>query len=124
MLTKVERQLFIIVHEPQQSARFRREFQEFFPGPWEEVAASFDKSRQMLASDELDWEYVEGIGLTGRMLDWKRRFLDETVREGGISRFLKVANSFLGSLSKVLLPLEAVKEYKEFVEAALKYLRG
>jgi hypothetical protein len=124
MLTTIERQLSLIVHDPQQRARFQPEFQEFFPGPWEEVAASFERSRELLESEDLNWEDVEGIGLTGRMLDWKQRFLDATVGGGGISRFLKIANSFLGSLSKVLPPLEAVKEYKEFVEAGLRSLRG
>jgi hypothetical protein len=62
--------------------------------------------------------------MTGNMLRWKKAILDESVREGTVGRFLKFANAILGSLSKVIPPLEIVKEYKECVEGAMKYFRG
>jgi hypothetical protein len=126
ILINIEGRLRLIVHQRLDEPgipQFRREFVEFFPGPWNEVVAHFSRSRQMIESDEVNWEYIEGIGMTGRMLEWKKRFFDETLRQGVASRFFDVANSILGSLSKVIPPLEAVKEYKEHVEAAMKYPR-
>jgi len=126
MLVIVEDRLYRVVVElshaaPQSKLKFRNEYAQFFPGPWEEIKTRFDQSRQIVQGDDLDWQYVEGIGLTGKMLEWKKRFLDQVVEEGGTTRFLKVANSLLGSLSTVIPPLEAVREYKEHVEAAMTY---
>jgi hypothetical protein len=124
ILINIEGRLSLIVHERSNVPRmpqFRREFMEFFPGPWDQVAAHFKQSRAMIERDDINWEYVEGIGMTGRMLEWKKRFFDETLKQGVNSRFFDVANSILGSLSKAIPPLEAVKEYKEHVEAAMKY---
>jgi hypothetical protein len=78
----------------------------------------------MIEREELNWEYVEGVGMTGNWLRWKKRLLDESVREGTVGRFLKFANAILGSLAKVIPPLEVVKEYKECVEGAQRYFRG
>lgn len=129
ILVTMERQLFLIVSQPSDAklvkrSRFRKEFASFFPGPWRQVAGSFERARTMIQKDEVDWQYIEGVGMTGDWLRWKKRFFDETVKEGGVSRFLKVANSILGSLAKAIAPLEIVKEYKENVEAALRYGRG
>jgi hypothetical protein len=49
---------------------------------------------------------------------------DETLREDAVGRFFAVANSILGSLAKAVRPLELVKEHKEHVEAAMKYVRA
>jgi hypothetical protein len=45
--------------------------------------------------------------------------LTETIKEGVVGRLLKIINSILGSLSTVFPFLEAVKEYKEHLEAAI-----
>ena len=124
ILINIEGRLsFIVHHRPNVPGKpqFRREFMEFFPGPWDQVAAHFKLSRAMIERGDINWEYVEGIGMTGRMLEWKKRFFDETLKQGVNSRFFDIANSILGSLSKAIPPLEAVKEYKEHVEAAMKY---
>jgi hypothetical protein len=125
ILVKMEDRLGLIVAQAplEQSgiSGFRIEFRAFFPGPWDQVVGHFRRSREMIQKDEVDWQYVEGLGMTGRMLEWKKRFFDETVRQGVTSRFLKVSNSILGSLSKAIPPLELVKEYKEHVEAAMRY---
>ncbi len=89
-----------------------------------QVSRGFLSARNMIERDEVNWEYVEGIGMTGNMLRWKKAMLDESVREGTVGRFLKFANAILGSLAKVIPPLEIVKEYKECVEGATKYFRG
>jgi hypothetical protein len=47
--------------------------------------------------------------------------LDQTLKEGVAEQFLKVANSILGSLSNAIPLLEIVKEYKEHVEASMRY---
>lgn len=129
MLTTIEDRLRLyVIVEPAPDVpgkpRFRKEFAEMFPGPWHEVEASFLRSRQMMQNDEVRWEYVEGLGMAGPMLRWKKRFFDETVRQGVVGRFLKLSNSILGSLSKAVPPLELVKAYKEHVEAAMRYVRG
>lgn len=83
-----------------------------------EVLATLSRMRTPIG------EYVEGIGMTGHWLRWKKALLDESVREGAVGRFLKFANAILGSLAKAVPPLEIVKEYKECVEEAQKYFRG
>lgn len=128
MLVTIEKRLYAIVSAPTEQPlgkpRFRKEFVQMFPGPWQVVEGSFRRARDMIERDDVNWEYVEGVGMTGPMLRWKKQFLDETVRQGVVGRFLKVANSILGSLSKAVPPLEIVKEYKEHVEAAMRYVRG
>jgi len=128
ILMKIERQLYFIVFEvgnnPRGEPRFRKEFVELFPGPWNEVAASFQGARTMIEKDEINWQYVEGLGMAGSMLKWKKSFLDETIKSKAVGRFLKIANSILGSLSKAIPALEIVKEYKDHVEAAMRYVRG
>jgi hypothetical protein len=128
MLVTIEKRLHIIVFEHGVNAegrsRFRKEFIKMLPEPWPEVEHAFLSARNMIEREEFTWEYVEGIGMTGNMLRWKKAMLDESVREGTVGRFLKFANAILGSLSKVIPPLEIVKEYKECVEGAMKYFRG
>jgi hypothetical protein len=128
MLVTIEKRLYLIVFERGRNAAgkspFRREFIRMLPGPWRQVEHAFLSARNMIEKDEVNWEYVEGIGMTGDMLRWKKVLLDESVREGTVGRFLKFANAILGSLAKVIPPLEIVKEYKECVEGAQKYFRG
>lgn len=121
-LDLVELQLHRIVFE--QKDRFRNEFVEDFPGPWDEVKRRFEAAREQIRSDELDWRYVEGVGLTKSHLLWKRKLLEKAGRLGVLRRFLSMANSFLGSLVGALPVLEFVKEYKEMVEASLKIVRS
>jgi hypothetical protein len=124
ILIEIESGLYNIVSvevtiRPVRHGRFRKEFAQLIPGPWEEVSSAFRQARKQLETDQLDWQYVEGIGLTGDMLKWKKAMLDQTVRSGGINRFLKIANSLLGSLSGAIPVLEIAKEYKENIEAAM-----
>jgi hypothetical protein len=128
ILKDIEKRLHFIVFTYRTKIKgdspFRQEFISLVREPWSEVAAHFEFSRELIRRDELDWRYVEGIGLTRNILDWKKRMFDETIRQGGVRRFFKVAKSMLGSLSKAVPPLEFVMEYIELVEAAMKYSRG
>jgi len=125
MLTTIETRLHVIVFEPiDQQTKFRLEFVRFLPGPWKEVEGCFAIARNMFEHDDVVWHDLDTVGMTGVALRWKNDILDETVKQGGISRFFKIANSILGSLAKVIPPLEFVKEYKEIVEGTLKYLKG
>lgn len=127
MLVTIENRLNIIVfgHDGQLgSQRFRKEFRQTLTEPWPQVEHAFRTARNMIEREEFNWEYVEGVGMTGNWLRWKKRLLDESVKEGTVGRFLKFANAILGSLAKVIPPLEIVKEYKECVEGAQKYFRG
>lgn len=127
MLLTIEKRLYIIVFGRVDEAgnhRFRKEFRQIVREPWPQVEHAFRDARNMIESEQLNWEYVEGIGMTGNWLRWKKRLLDESVKEGTVGRFLKFANAILGSLAKVIPPLEVVKEYKECVEGAQKYFRG
>jgi hypothetical protein len=118
LLTLIEQQLHVLVHDRQHF--FRKEFRQYLPGPWPEVARHFSKARQLIEDGQLEWEYVEGVGLTGDTLLWKQNILKESIRQKVFGRFLKVANSFLGSLLKGLPIVEFIKEYKDFVEGCLK----
>ena len=60
-LNLIESQLRQIVFELRD--RFREEFRDSFPGPWEEVQRRFELARKQIRNDELDWHYVEGVGL-------------------------------------------------------------
>jgi len=125
ILNLIENRLYVIVFNPEEvgyrEPLLRREFIGIVREPWRQVQASFLRSREMIEKDEINWEYVEGFGMTGDWLRWKKLLLDETLKQGVAGRFLKVANSILGSLSKAIPPLEIVKEYKEHVEAAMRF---
>jgi hypothetical protein len=124
MLTKIEKHLGVLVRQlgqPDSEERFRKDLVEYFPGPWHEVEKRFREARRAVQKSNMEWKYLEGIGMTGEMLGWKNRFLDETLEHGGVRRFFKVAISIVGSLSQVYPVLEIVKEYKEIAEAAIRY---
>jgi hypothetical protein len=122
LLTLTEQQLKTLVHERQDL--FRQEFLEYLPGPWEDVERRFVLARQQIENGGLEWEYVEGAGLTGNRLLWKQNILRESVRQQIFGRILKVANGLLGSLSKGLPIVEFIKEYKDFVEGCMKMQGG
>ncbi len=61
-ITMIEDQLRHIVFDLRE--RFRQEFREDFPGPWPEVERRFEVARKQIAEDDIDWHYVEGVGLT------------------------------------------------------------
>lgn len=118
----IEKQLHQIVFDLQD--RFRQESRENFPGPWPEVERRFKIARRQIESDEIDWHYVEGVGLTRSVLIWKRNLLKKAPKTGVLRRFLDIANSILGSLSGGLPVVEFIKEYKDMVEACLKIVRS
>jgi len=127
ILVTIEKRLYIVVFDQANEARsqrFRKEFRQIVTEPWPQVQRAFQDARNMIQSEKLNWEYVEGVGMTGSWLWWKKQLLDESVKEGTVGRFLKFSNAILGSLSKVIPPLEIVKEYKDCVEGAMKYFRG
>jgi hypothetical protein len=124
MLESIEAHLHALVQQlgkPDSDERFRREFAGYFPGPWEEIKERFRDAKTAIQKSNIEYRYVEGVGMTGEMLAWKNGFLSDTMKFGGVRRFFKVANSIIGSLAAIFPPLEAVKEYKEIVEAAIRY---
>jgi hypothetical protein len=121
-LNIIEEQLnYIVFHR---GDLFRQEFRENFPGPWEEVVKRFQIARMQIENDEIDWRYVEGVGLTRSTLLWKRDLLRKARQTGVLRRFLDMANSFLGSLSGGPPIVEFIKEYKDMVEASLRIVRS
>jgi len=100
---------------------FRQELKEHFPGPWPIIADRIERARDGLK--DLDWVYVEGVGLIGRELAFKYDLLKYEVTDGKGTLYglFKRANSILGTLSKIPLLgfLETVKEYKEQVECSI-----
>jgi hypothetical protein len=98
---------------------FRTEYLQYFPGPWRDVEERLSRARTALETDDFNWEYVEGAGLVRDSMQFKRDMFTQAIKQGVVSRTLKIINSLLGSLSKVFPFLEAVKEYKEHVEAAI-----
>ena len=66
---------------------------------------------------------MDKYGLTGTQLElklsyfiWLEGRLKSEKRPSWLIRLFGVMNAILGSLSKVFLPLEAVKEFKEIIE--------
>jgi len=110
-------QLKIIVFEKRDL--FRIEYRPYFPGPWNDVEDRLRRAATDLAQDHFDWQYVEGVGLVRDSLQFKRNMLTEAIKQGVVARLLKIVNSILGSLTSVFPFLEAVKEYKEHMEAAI-----
>jgi hypothetical protein len=104
--------------------KFRQEFRDDFPGPWNEITQRFAEARKQIENDELDWHYVEGVSLTSSVLIWKRDLLRKAVGTKVPRRILDIVNSFLGSLSGAIPVLEFIKEYKDMVEACLKIVRS
>jgi hypothetical protein len=117
IVTDIGDQLRIIVFERQDL--FRTEFRPFFPGPWRDVEARLSRAVHDLEHDNFNWDYVEGAGLVRDGLQFKRSMLTAAIKQGVAARVLKIINSILGSLTGVFPFLEAVKEYKEHVEAAI-----
>jgi hypothetical protein len=117
MVVTIREQLEIFVFQRQ--SLFRKEFQQYFPGPWRDVDERFNKAINALEHDQFDWEYVEGAGLVRDSLQFKNQMLTESIKQGVVARTLKIINSILGSFAKVFPFLEAVKEYKEHIEAAI-----
>ena len=119
MLEIVEDGLERIVHKPHLFlVRFRGAAGS---APWLDTKGRLDRAKTMITQNEISWEYVAGVGLVGHELKWKRDLLRTEREQGTVGRFLKLANSFLGSLSKVLPVLEPVKEFKENIEACVAY---
>jgi hypothetical protein len=116
-LVTIREQMSIIVFHRQ--SLFRKEFQQYFPGPWRDVEERFNQAIIALETDQFNWEYVEGAGLVRDSLQFKSQMLTESIKQGVVGRTLKIINSILGSFAKVFPFLEAVKEYKEHIEAAI-----
>lgn len=117
-LTLIERELYVVVFE--RKDLFRKEFVKYLPGPRPEVEHRLAELRGRIESDDLDWEYFEGAGLADLSVKWKRDLIREAANHGVVSRFLHLANVFLGSLAGGLPGAEFVKEYKDFIEGCLK----
>jgi hypothetical protein len=117
IIVDIREQLKTIVFE--RKRLFRTEFRDYFPGPWEEVDGLLSRATNALERDDFNWEYVEGAGLVRDSLKFKRNMLTAAIKQGVVARTLKIINSILGSLATVFPFLEAVKEYKEHVEAAI-----
>lgn len=120
ILGEIRNQLYFLVHNKNKSI-FRPEFREFLPGPsWEEVENRFNRALQQIENDELNWGYVEEVGLTGETAKWKHGILKACIETRVWSRILKMCNSILGSLSGAIPALEFIKEFKDSVEACLR----
>jgi hypothetical protein len=68
-----------------------------------------------LPTDDL-WKSLAAVGLTGESLDLKRHLLVSSAEGGLRKRFLKILNSWLGSLAEVIPGAHPVKELKELLE--------
>ena len=121
MLDITEKQLVRIVNK---KWLFRAALQKFFPGPISQVERAVEEARQKVLTGDFDYKYLEGEGLVGRMLWWKRDQLKAEVKTGNVGNILKRIDSFLYSASKAIPILGLVKEYKENVEASMKDLNA
>jgi len=117
IITDIRSQLQVIVFDRREL--FRVEFRKYFPGPWRETEGLLNRAVDDLERDNFDWTYIEGAGLVRDPLKFKRDMLTEAIKQGVVARTLKIINSILGSLTGAFPFLEAAKEYKDLVEAAL-----
>jgi hypothetical protein len=62
------------------------------------------------------WGRLAGAGLTGANLDLKRHLLASAAGDGLLKRFLKILNSWLGSLADAIPGAHPIKELKELLE--------
>ena len=121
ILAIIHKEIRLLVEE--RLSLFREEMQEHFPGPaWDEIQDRIDIARLQVETDAFAWWHVERVGLTGEQGRWKRDVLKSVVDGGIVGAILRSINSLLGSLSSALPILEAVKEYKEQVEASIENL--
>jgi hypothetical protein len=114
IIQDIGEQLRIIVFNRREL--FRGEYRQYFPGPWQDVEGRLNRASHELEAmqpDDLHRQYIEGAGLVRDSLQFKRNMLTESIKQGVITRLLKIINSILGSLTAVFGFLEAVKEYKE-----------
>src|ERR1051326_5784845 len=89
-LELTENQLKIIVFKRQDL--FRKEFLDYFPGPWDEVEQHFVAAKRRIDDDEINWKYVEGAGLTGTNAAWRRDLIREAAKQGVPGGFLDLAS--------------------------------
>lgn len=89
---------------------------------WHDAEVSFARAREQLHS--VKWEYIEGVGLSGRQLEMKDRLLRMDVGTGIVGRILQRLDSIMGSLAAVLPILEIAREYKEQVEISVEDLNA
>ena len=56
-LNQVTRKWYLPFLSQGQRGRFRKEFADLIPDPWDVVAASFQEARTLVETDQLDWRY-------------------------------------------------------------------
>lgn len=62
------------------------------------------------------WTRLVGAGLSGPNLDLKRHLLATSAKDGLLKRFLRILNSWLGSLADAIPGAHPIKELKELLE--------
>lgn len=65
------------------------------------------------------WTRLAGAGLTGPSLDLKRHLLASAAQDGLLRRFLRILNSWLGSLAEAIPGVHPIKQLKELLEEFL-----
>lgn len=116
MLEMIEEEINTIVTDRRHL--LRNDMRRFFPGPWE-----INRQRLIDARSSVHFLRrgpIEDYGFTLDEARWKKSLLEHERDVGNHKGFLARANIVMGSLSHVIPALEAVKEYKEQVEAAME----
>jgi hypothetical protein len=65
------------------------------------------------------WTRIVNAGLSGPSLDLKRHLLASSAEDGLLKRFLRILNSWLGSLADAIPGAHPIKELKELLEEFL-----
>ena len=95
-----------------------------FTAAWQQqIRASLDvviaRVEALEAEDSPLWTRLVEAGLSGPSLELKRHLLASALGGGLLRRFLRLLNSFLGSLAKAIPGVHGVKELKELLEEFL-----
>ncbi|MGA2590389.1 MAG: hypothetical protein ABSH32_10770 [Bryobacteraceae bacterium] len=101
---------------------------ELFRKTWDEqVKVQFAEVVSQIQSVQAEgsplWTGIARAGLTGPSLDLKKHLLASAASEGLLRRFLRILNSWLGSLADAIPGVHPVKELKELLEEFLQECR-
>lgn len=110
-----------LLHSPNSKAKFTERHRAILLRGWNEFRADLAKVRGSLRRlSAAAHRRLYNAGMAGRQLRMKVELFLEDIQSASIGRILKRCDLILDSLKTAFPLLEAVKEYKEHVEASIE----